>query len=135
MKEKILNITIGIMSVNAILQLALSQIHISAITSLFVPEIGFYLFGVILMALVTLFNLTSIKKSSNEILLVICSLIATVVGIIYTRMLLNDYNTHASITFEDIKYSLYLVIISTVIIFFGTIIVVVTKKQIQKMGK
>lgn len=132
MKEKMLNITIGIMSVNAILQLALSQIHISAITKVFVPEVGFYLFVAILMALVTLFNLTTVKTSSNDLLLIFCSIISTVVGVIYTNMLISDFNSRPSVVFSDISPSLYLIIASTAIIFFGTIMVVVLKTSMAK---
>jgi uncharacterized membrane protein len=131
MKEKVLKITIFIMAANALLQLALSQVHIQTITKIFAPEVGFFLFATILFGLVTLFNLTNLKTSNNDFLLIFCSLLVTIVGVIYVRMILNDFRVQDSVTFQDISKSLYLISASVVIYAVGTIIVLVTKRQIN----
>lgn len=132
MKEKLFNITILLMSITAILQLAASQIHIKTITKVFVTEIGFYLFLFIIFGLVTLFNLTTIKKSTNDFMFVLCSLVVSGVGIKYLQLLLNDYNSYDSIKFKDIYESLYMVIAGIAIYAFGTIYVVISKKNLRK---
>lgn len=131
MKTKLFNITIFIMSITALLELAMSQVHIKTITKLFTAEVGFYLFLFIIFGLVTLFNLTSIKQSTNNMLLIFCSTIAVGVGFKYIKILLNDFKVYDNIKFSDISNSLYVAIGGIVIYGLGTIIVLLTKPKVK----
>lgn len=132
MKERFLNYIIMIMGFTALFQLAISQVHIKTITKIFSPEIGFYLFLFMIFGLVTLFNLTSIKKSRNDILFAFISALLVFVGVVYSRILLNNYRIHESITYNDIYFSLYMIIISMVIYGVGTITILVIKNRLKK---
>lgn len=132
MKTKLLNITILIMSITALLELAMSQVHIKTITKLFSAEVGFYLFLFIIFGLVTLFNLTSIKQSNNNALFILCTVIVVAMGVKYIKLLLNDYRVYENIIFSDISNALYLAIAGMIIYGLGTIIVVLTKPKVKK---
>lgn len=131
MKTKLLNATIFIISAIAVLELAMSQVHIKTITKLFTSEVGFYLFLFIISGLVTLFNLTSIKKSKNELMLLLSSIIAVAVGIKYILILLNDYKLHDSIAFSDVNNSIYLALVGILIYGIGSIAVIILKKSLK----
>ncbi|GKX29420.1 hypothetical protein SH1V18_19000 [Vallitalea longa] len=131
MKEKLLNITIYVTCTMALLQLVLSQMHISVITKVFATDVGFYFFLFIIFGLVTVFNMKNVKQSNNSILLIICSAIAIVVGIKYIHILLDDVSQGKLLTYNDIVVSLYNVIASIIIYGVGTITVVITKRKLN----
>jgi Na+-translocating ferredoxin:NAD+ oxidoreductase RnfE subunit len=131
MKTKLLNITILIMSITALLELAMSQVHIKTITKLFSAEVGFYLFLFIIFGLVTLFNLTSVKQSTNNMLLIFSTVVVIAAGLKYVQLLLNDYKVYDNIVFLDIKYALYLAIAGIVVYGLGTIVVVLSKPKVK----
>lgn len=131
MKEKLLNITIYVTCTMALLQLVLSQMHISVITKVFATDVGFYFFLFIIFGLVTVFNMKNVKNSNNSILLIICSAIAIVVGIKYIHILLDDVSQGKLLTYNDIVGSLYNVIASIIIYGVGTVTVVMTKRKLN----
>lgn len=131
MKAKLLNITIFIMSITALLELAMSQVHIKTITKLFSAEVGFYLFLFIIFGLVTLFNLTTVKQSTNNMLLILCSTIAVGVGFKYIKILLNDLKVYDNIKFIDISSSLYLAIAGIVVYGVGTLVILLCKPKVK----
>ncbi len=56
MKDLILKVIVGLLLISALGELAMSQIHIQAITRIFANEIGIYLFLFIIFGLTTAFN-------------------------------------------------------------------------------
>lgn len=131
MMKKFLNFIILIMSAFAILELAMSQVHIKTITNLFTAEVGFFLFLFIILGIVTLFNLTSIKKNNNEIMLSLSAIGAILAGIKYISILLKDYKTYDNITFSTISFSLYLTIAAMFAYGIGTIMIIILKKKVK----
>lgn len=109
----------------ALIQLAISQIHIEMITQLFVREIGFYLFLFIISGLLILFNLTSMAQSANGRLgmYIGTTLAAIVSGVIFITKTSGDYQVQESVTLETIQLSLGFTLISMVIYLVGGVIV------------
>ena len=68
MKDILLKVAVGIMLINGLGQLALSQVHILAITKLFANQIGVYLFLFVIFGLTASFNAFSLEKRRSIIL-------------------------------------------------------------------
>lgn len=133
MKKRLINITIIVMSLTAMLELALSQVHIKTITQVFATNIGFYLFSFILLGLIIIFNVLTIKKDCNKIMLTITTVLSTIIGLKYIQILIHDINNYSYVGFTDIKNSLILTIIGMFVYIIGTIILVVNvEKAIEK---
>jgi hypothetical protein len=115
MKSKLLNIMIAVMALVGVVQLALSQFHIATITKLFTRQVGFYLFFFILTGLVLSFSLTGLKEKKNLLSVGIILALNLLSAGIYIKMLFNDLNTHANLSFADIKVSFIAVVVGIVI--------------------
>ncbi len=89
MKEWILKIAVALVMINALGQLALSQIHILATTKIFANQIGFYLFLFIIFGLTTAFNVTLIDKHRGIILFTVSCWVAAAFAFIYINILRN----------------------------------------------
>lgn len=115
MKEWILRILRGIALINAFGQLALSQIHIEAITKIFVKEIGFYLFFFIIFCLLTGFNTYLSENRRGLVLLVLSNWVTVIAGGIYLRILQTDVANQDVLTLADVQFSWMLAIAAVVI--------------------
>lgn len=107
----------------ALVELAISQIHIAMITQLSIREIGFYFFLFILFGLLVLFNLTSMKiDSKGRITAYIFTTLAAVgAGAWMIKLAIDDYNVKDYVTFDVIYPSLTGIIIGIVIYGLGSI--------------
>jgi hypothetical protein len=124
MKEWILKIIAGLLLINALGTLALSQVHILAITKIFAPEIGFYLFFFIIFGLTTAFNAYLADKHTNILLYIFTSFLVIGAGLIYLNLMRGDVAGQENLTMSDeaIRNSWWLVIISLIIYGAGLII-------------
>ncbi|MCG8572798.1 MAG: hypothetical protein MJB14_21915 [Spirochaetes bacterium] len=102
MKEKLFHFFKYSIFAVALLQLALSQIHISVITKVFATHIGFYLFLFILFGLVLAFNVVTLKRKSNMLPAVLFSIAALVSGYIYLKILYTSIGTSKVLVFDDV---------------------------------
>jgi len=123
MKDLILKIVVGIMLVNALGQLAASQIHILAITKLFASEIGFFLFLFIIFGLTTAFNAYLLEKRRGLILLTVSGLLAVGAGYVYLTIMQTDVAAQETLTMADVRTSWLLMGISMAIYLSGIILV------------
>ena len=123
MKEWILKIVVGMMLISALGELAMSQIHIQAITKIFANEIGFYLFLFIIFGLTTAFNAYLLEKRTGLIILAISGLLAVGAGYIYLDLMQTDVAAQASLTMADVRTSWLLVSISMGIYLVGLVVV------------
>ena len=123
MKDIILKIIVGIVLINGIGEVALSQIHILAATKLFVTEIGFYLFMFIIFGLTTAFNGVLLDKRRGIITLILSGVIAAGAGFIYLRLMQADVAEQAALTMEDVRVSAILVTASIIIYLGGSILI------------
>lgn len=115
MKEWILRILRIIALVNAFGQLALSQIHIEAITKIFAKEIGFYLFFFIIFCLLTGFNTYLAENRRGLVFLVLSNWVTVIAGGIYLRILQTDVTSQEALTLADVQLSWLLAIGAVVI--------------------
>ena len=127
-------VTRMIMMCTALVQLALSQIHIEMITKLFVRDVGFYLFIFIISGLLILFNLTSMKDAASGRLgmYIVVTLMSLLSCSIFTLKVWGDYLVQDSVLLEDIRLSLIFIIASAVIYLVGGVIVLI--KSLKKEG-
>ncbi len=113
----------------ALLQLALSQIHINVITKVFASEIGFYLFLFILFGLVMTFSLSSMKRDSKKPIYIALTIAALGSGFVYLRMLFADIATGQYLTMDVAMLSIIVSILSLVIYLVGTIVILSTRDR------
>ncbi|GAB4262938.1 MAG: hypothetical protein Kow0080_00780 [Candidatus Promineifilaceae bacterium] len=123
MKEWILKIAIGMTLINGLGELALTQIHISAITKLFVNEIGFYLFLFIIFGITATFNVFSLEKRQNIIFFMVSCWVTAVFGYIYLRLLQADVAAQDALTMADVQTSWLLMIVSIGIYLVGSLVI------------
>lgn len=123
MKELLLKIIVGIMLINALGELAMSQIHIQAITKIFANEIGIYLFLFIIFGLTTAFNAYLLEKRTGLILLTLSGLMTVGAGYIYLNIMQTDVAAQEALTMADVRTSWLLMIISTGIYLVGLLVV------------
>ena len=72
-REFFLRIVTGILLLVGVGHLAVSQIHIAAITKIFANQIGFYLFVFVIFGLTTGFNAVLIEKPFSVVSLIAVS--------------------------------------------------------------
>ena len=123
MKEWLLKFAIGIVFINAIGQLAGSQIHILAITKLFAREVGFYLFLFIIFGLVTGFNVFMLDKKKGILFFAFSSWVTAGAGFIHLNKMQADVATQEALSMADIQQSWVLVIISISICLVSSIVI------------
>lgn len=123
MKELILKIVVGILLVNALGQLAASQIHIQAITKIFANEIGLYLFIFIIFGLTTAFNAYILGNRRGLILLTVSGLLAVGAGFVYLNLMQADVAAQETLTMADVRTSWLLMIISIGIYLAGIVVI------------
>ena len=123
MKELLLKFAIGIVFVNAIGQLAGSQIHILAITKLFARETGFYLFLFIIFGLVTGFNVFLLDKKKSLLFFAFSSWITAGVGFIHLNKIQADVTAQEALSMADVQHSWVLIIISIIICLAGSVLI------------
>ncbi len=127
MKEKIFNITRFTMFFVAILQLALSQIHIAITTKVFDTTVGFYLFLYIMFGIIVAFNSLNLKRKTNIWLSVIGCVGGSLAAIKYLTIIFKDISSENIVTFTDAKWSIYLIVLAIATYFIGLIILIFTK--------
>lgn len=115
MREWILRILTGIALINAFGQLAMSQVHISAITKIFANEIGFYLFFFIIFCLLTGFNTFLLENRRGIFFLVLANWATAIAGIIYLQILQADIANQANLTLAEVQSSWILAIVAIII--------------------
>lgn len=123
MKELILKVVVWLAIINGLSELAMSQIHIVAITKLFAREIGVYLFLFIIFGLTTSFNAFSLKTWKSIILFIATSLLASAAGFVYLNLMQADVAAQNSLSMADVQTSWQLMIASIVIYLVGLIVV------------
>ncbi|GAB5493177.1 MAG: hypothetical protein Phog2KO_33920 [Phototrophicaceae bacterium] len=115
MRDWLLRILRVIALVNAFGQLAISQIHISAITKVFINEIGFYLFFFIIFCLLTGFNTFLAENRRGIVFLILANWVTAVAGYIYVDILQTDVANQQSLAFADIQLSWTLAVVAIAI--------------------
>lgn len=116
MRERILKTLRGIALVNGFGQLAMSQVHILAITKVFQKEIGFYLFFYIIFCLLTGFNTFLLEKRTGIVFFIATNWLTAVAGYIYLHILQTDIANQDALTLADVQSSWMLVIVSIAIL-------------------
>lgn len=122
-REFFLRITAGILLIVGVGHLAISQIHIEAITKIFANQIGFYLFIFIIFGLTTGFNAILIEKPFSVLSLMVSSILSSVGGFIYLRLLQADVLEQEKLAMADVSDSFQLVAASIGIYLVGSLIV------------
>jgi len=123
MKNIFLNIAVGIIIINGLGELAISQVHILAITKLFANEIGMYLFLFTIFGLTTTFNAFSLKTRRSIILYIATSWLAAVFGFVYLNIMQADVTAQETLTMVDVQDSWRLILISSVIYLVGSFVI------------
>ena len=122
-REFFLRIVTGIMLIVGVGHLAISQIHISAITKIFANQIGFYLFVFIIFGLTTGFNAILVEKPFSVVSLIGSAILSAIGGFIYLRLLQADVLEQEKLAMADVSDSFQLVAVSIGIYLVGAIIV------------
>ena len=109
----------------AVIQLAISQIHIEMITKMFTREIGFYLFLFIIGGLLVVFNLTSMaSKASGRLgMFIATTLLAVGSGGIFLSKAWADYKLNESVELTDVRLSLIIIAATLAIYTIGGIVI------------
>ena len=128
MKERIFKISKFVIAAIAILQLAISQVHIKVITKVFASDIGFYLFLFILFGLVMTFNLSSLKRDSKIPRYLLVTIAAIGAGLVYIIMLFSDIATGQYLTIDVALLSILVSIAAIITYFVGTAVLLLTKE-------
>ncbi len=122
-REFFIRIVAGILLIVGVGQLAISQIHIEAITKVFANQIGFYLFLFMIFGLTTGFNAVLIEKPLSIASLIGSAILSSVGGFIYLRILQAEVVTQEQLTMGDINDSFRYVAFSIVVYLVGAILV------------
>lgn len=126
MKEKLFNGARFFMFTAAIVQLALSQIHIAVITKVFEESVGFYLFLFIIFGIIVAFNSVNLKSGKHLLLDIVGVVFASAAGIKFISQVLNDIKVSTVLTFQDAQISLLVSVITIAIYIIGLIIIIFT---------
>ncbi len=128
MKNLIYNTSKRLLFFVALFQLAVSQVHISMITKLFVSNVGFYFFIFILSGLMIMFNLSSMQAGSTQHMgaLAVSLVGALGSGYIYLTKTWADYLTQQSVTLDIIRASMIIITIGMVVYLVGVVCVMFT---------
>ena len=121
MKDWVFKITKGIVLINGLGQLAVSQIHILASTKLFASEIGVYLFMFVIFGLVTAFNTFLLKKLQGMIFFIVSCWVTAGSGYIYLKLLQADVAAQEALTMAEVNDSWMLAVISIGICLIGSV--------------
>lgn len=129
-ESKLFQIVKYIMMGVAVLELAVSQIHIAAISLLSIREIGFFLFlfifsSIILMAILSSFNEWNL---SNVMTTLLSGLAAGGTGLYTVLLFLSD----TKVAFESISVSLIFMVVGVVVFFVGTGLLLVAAQRNHK---
>ncbi len=131
MKTTIYNISKYIILAVALLQLAISQIHIEIITKVYETNVGFYLFLFIIFGLVVAFNSISNKKKSKMFIDLFGSVVAVFAGYQYITIVFANIAPDRLLNYQDIQYSIYISIAAIAIYIIGTIILFLTNENVR----
>lgn len=129
MKEKVFKIIKYITFLTGIIQLALSQHHISVITKVFATSIGFFLFLFIISSLVVSFNAASLKAKSNMILVLGSNVVAILTGLKYLQLLFADIATGNIVTLQDALNAIIFTVIALIVYAVGLVVIPLTKPE------
>lgn len=124
-REFFLRIVTAILLIVGVGHLAVSQVHIAATTKIFANQIGFYLFLFIIFGLTTGFNAVLIEKPLSVVSLIVSSILSSVGGFVYLRLLQADVLSQDKLTMADVSDSFQMVAASIGIYLIGAIIIVV----------
>lgn len=115
-----------LMIIVSLLELALSQIHIKAITAMFHVTLGFYLFLFILFGLLLMFLLTSLKDISINSMfkIALTGFISSGSAAYCIYLMLGDYKSHNNIALSDFRLSLILLISAIGVYSLGILILI-----------
>ena len=127
MKEKLFNIARWSMFAVALIQLALSQIHIGIITKVFASEVGFWLFLFIIFGIVVAFNSINLKKGKNLLIDILGVIVASLSGLKYLSLVITDLKMENLLTFAESKLSIYFSAFTIGIYVLGLMVILVTK--------
>ena len=123
MKEWILKIAVGIVLINGLGELALTQIHVLAITKLFANEIGVYLFMFIILGMTASFNVLSLEKRLSIIFFAVSCWVTAIFGYVYLTLMQNDVAAQGTLTMADVQTSWLLIVISIGIYLVGSLVI------------
>jgi hypothetical protein len=123
MKEWMLKIAVGFILINGLGELALTQVHVLAITKLFVNEIGLYLFMFIIFGITATFNALSLEKRQSIIFFSVSCWVTAVFGYIYLSLMRADVAAQDNLTMADVQTSWLLIIISIGIYLVGSLVI------------
>jgi hypothetical protein len=130
MKEKLFYISKWSVFFIAIIQLAISQIHIAIITKVFETDVGFFLFLFIIFGLVSAFNAVSAKKGKKMYLDFTTAITSSLAGYRYLTTVFANIAPDKLLTFEDASISIYISIVAIFIYIVGTITMFLTKESV-----
>lgn len=135
-KSKLFHIVKYIMIGVAILELALSQVHIEAITLMFIREIGFFLFLFIFASLIMVAILTSFNEwsLSNALSALLSGLAAGGSGFYTIFLILNARQSTGAVPFENISTSFSLLVVGVSVFLIGTVILLTAALREHKGG-
>ncbi|UJF15716.1 hypothetical protein LZ578_00450 [Jeotgalibaca sp. MA1X17-3] len=133
-ESKLFHIVKYIMIGVAILELALSQVHIEAITLMFIREIGFFLFLFIFASLIMIAILTSFNEwsTSNALTTLLAGLAAGGSGLYTIFLILNARQSARAVPFENISTSFILLVVGVSVFLIGTVILLITAQRDHK---
>ncbi len=116
-----------VLMITALIQLAVSQIHIEAITKLFVRDVGFFLFIFVITGLLVLFNLTSMGETTagNLGMFSIMTVAAVTSGCVYMYKVWTDYVTQTAVVWKDIQLTFIITAVVIAVYLIGGMIVIV----------
>ncbi|RPI32153.1 MAG: hypothetical protein EHM70_09665 [Chloroflexota bacterium] len=121
MKELAFKIAAGIVVLNGLGELAVSQVHILASTKVFASEIGMYLFLFIIFGVVTSFNIFLLNSLRGLAFFSVSSWVSAAAGYIYLKIMLADVAAQESLTIADVQDSWLLVVVSICICLAGSL--------------
>lgn len=111
-----------ILCITGVGQLAISFIHVEAITKIFANQIGFFLFLFIIFGLTTGINAVLLEKPSSLISFIFSGVVAVVSGYVYLNIMQTDVARQDTLTMAEVSQSWQIVIASMAIYGIGTLI-------------
>lgn len=111
-----------ILCITGVGQLAISFIHVEAITKIFTNQIGFYMFLFIIFGLTTGINAVLLEKPRSLISFIFSGIVAVASGYVYLNLMQADVARQDALTMADVSQSWQIVIASMAIYGIGTLI-------------
>jgi hypothetical protein len=127
MKELVFKILAGIVLLNGLGQLAVSQIHILASTKVFASQVGVYLFVFVIFGLVAAFNIFLLHSRRALVFFSGASWISAAAGYIYIKIIQADVAAQESLAVTDVQSSCLLVIAAICICLVGSLAIPLLK--------